>query len=145
MRRFLAIRDGTCRFPGCDKPTAATEADHTHAWAHGGDTDVDNLALLCPEHHRQKTLGYWKVRQIGAQQERQIGPQQATEQEAGQETGQETRHEAGQEAAHSSSSSPGAPPPTTPDSPPPPGTLEWTGPSGRKHRTCPHADPPPPF
>lgn len=66
MRRFLALRDATCRFPGCDKPSAATEADHTREWQHGGATDVANLALLCREHHRLKSLGHWTVRQIGA-------------------------------------------------------------------------------
>ncbi|WP_139346766.1 HNH endonuclease signature motif containing protein [Sinomonas mesophila] len=120
MRRFLTIRDATCTFPACEKPGPACEADHTHAWSQGGETDVGNLALLCREHHRQKTLGYWKVRQIGGRQG--IEP----------ETGQD------------SSDSPGTPPPKTPDSPPP-GTLEWTGPSGRRHKTYPHSDPPPPF
>ncbi|WP_175637329.1 HNH endonuclease signature motif containing protein [Sinomonas mesophila] len=120
MRRFLTIRDATCTFPACDKPGPATEADHTHAWSQGGETDIGNLALLCREHHRQKTLGYWKVRQIGSKQG--------------------TEHKSGQD----SSNSPGTPPPKTPDSPPP-GTLEWTAPSGRKHITYPHTDPPPPF
>ncbi|MDQ4504613.1 DUF222 domain-containing protein, partial [Sinomonas sp. ASV322] len=36
MRRFLGARDRTCRFPGCDKPAAATEADHTREWSDGG-------------------------------------------------------------------------------------------------------------
>ncbi|WP_229229163.1 HNH endonuclease signature motif containing protein [Sinomonas cyclohexanicum] len=65
MRRFLALRDATCRFPGCDKPSAATDTDHTIEWAHGGTTGVDNLALLCPEHHRLKSLAHWTVRQTG--------------------------------------------------------------------------------
>jgi hypothetical protein len=66
MRRFLGARDQTCRFPGCDKPAAAAEADHTREWSEGGSTDTDNLALLCPQHHRLKTLGHWQVRQIAA-------------------------------------------------------------------------------
>jgi hypothetical protein len=64
MRRFLGARDATCRFPGCDRPAAATEADHTTEWSEGGTTDTDNLALLCRQHHRLKTLGHWKARQI---------------------------------------------------------------------------------
>ncbi|MEA5454204.1 DUF222 domain-containing protein [Sinomonas sp. JGH33] len=65
MRRFLGARDRTCRFPGCDKPAAAAEADHTREWSDGGATDTGNLALLCPQHHRLKTLGHWEVRQAG--------------------------------------------------------------------------------
>ncbi|MEN2743679.1 HNH endonuclease signature motif containing protein [Sinomonas halotolerans] len=66
QRRFLGARDATCRFPGCDKAAAAAEADHTREWSQGGSTDVGNLALLCRQHHRLKTLGHWKVRQASA-------------------------------------------------------------------------------
>ncbi|WP_373457937.1 HNH endonuclease signature motif containing protein [Sinomonas atrocyanea] len=65
MRRQLGARDAACRFPGCDVPAAAAEADHTDEWAAGGATDLANLALLCREHHRLKSLGYWRVRQLG--------------------------------------------------------------------------------
>ncbi|WP_415856325.1 DUF222 domain-containing protein [Sinomonas sp. G460-2] len=64
MRRFLGARDRTCRFPGCDKPAAAAEADHTREWAEGGTTEADNLALLCAQHHRLKTVGHWDVRHV---------------------------------------------------------------------------------
>ncbi|MEA5456185.1 DUF222 domain-containing protein [Sinomonas sp. JGH33] len=66
MRRFLGARDRTCRFPGCDKPAASSEADHTHEWAEGGETATGNLALLCPQHHRLKSLGKWSVRHVGS-------------------------------------------------------------------------------
>jgi hypothetical protein len=72
MRRFLGARDHTCRFPGCDRPPAATEADHTHEWADGGPTGTDNLALLCREHHRLKSLGHWTVAHIGARQDHAV-------------------------------------------------------------------------
>ena len=65
IRRFLGARDRACRFPGCDKPAAATEADHTVEWQHGGETDLGNLALLCREHHRLKSLGLWTARHTG--------------------------------------------------------------------------------
>lgn len=64
IRRFLGARDRACRFPGCDKPAAATEADHTIEWQDGGETDTANLALLCREHHRLKSLGLWRVRHV---------------------------------------------------------------------------------
>jgi hypothetical protein len=47
----LAIRDGGCRFPGCDQPVARCEAHHVVAWQHGGATDQSNLLLLCWRHH----------------------------------------------------------------------------------------------
>ncbi|WP_077490985.1 HNH endonuclease [Sinomonas mesophila] len=63
LRRFLAARDTGCRFPACDRTHPHTEADHTHEWSRGGTTDTTNLALLCSEHHRIKTLGYWTASQ----------------------------------------------------------------------------------
>lgn len=54
MRRFLRARDQHCRFPGCRTPLHRTELDHTHDWALGGKTDIDNLAHLCPTHHALK-------------------------------------------------------------------------------------------
>ncbi|MGY3566897.1 DUF222 domain-containing protein [Sinomonas sp. RB5] len=61
LRRYLAFRDTGCTFPGCDAPHPRTEADHIHGWSRGGSTGPDNLALLCPEHHRIKTLGHWRA------------------------------------------------------------------------------------
>jgi hypothetical protein len=62
MRRVLRLRDGTCRFPGCTRPAARSDIDHTQAWEHGGPTDLDNLAHLCAPHHRLKHQTLWAVR-----------------------------------------------------------------------------------
>ena len=51
MRRALSIRDQGCRFPGCNN-RRWVDAHHIHHWAHGGDTSLDNLVLLCRRHHR---------------------------------------------------------------------------------------------
>ncbi|MCH6470902.1 HNH endonuclease [Sinomonas sp. 5-5] len=59
MRRYLAHRDGGCRFPGCTRPARACEPDHTTEWQHGGRTDPHNLALLCRRHHALKSIGAW--------------------------------------------------------------------------------------
>lgn len=64
LRRWLQARDQTCRFPGCSTGTARTETDHTIPWAQGGPTEHWNLANLCKKHHRLKTLGHWKARQV---------------------------------------------------------------------------------
>ncbi|WP_369802232.1 HNH endonuclease signature motif containing protein [Sinomonas sp. R1AF57] len=50
-------------FPPATDHTPHTEADHTHEWSTGGSTDAENLGLLCPEHHRIKTLGHWTAEQ----------------------------------------------------------------------------------
>ncbi|KHL02527.1 HNH endonuclease signature motif containing protein, partial [Sinomonas humi] len=44
LRRYLAHRDGGCRFPGCTRPAHACEPDHTTEWQDGGTTDPHNLA-----------------------------------------------------------------------------------------------------
>ncbi len=48
---LIAARDGGCRFPGCDRSVRHTEAHHIRYWRHGGETNPDNLVLLCSRHH----------------------------------------------------------------------------------------------
>jgi hypothetical protein len=43
IRTALGVRDGGCRFPGCDRPLAWTDGHHIRHWADGGETRVDNL------------------------------------------------------------------------------------------------------
>ena len=57
----LVARDGGCSFPGCDRPPELCERHHIIPWAHGGLTDLDNLTLLCPYHHRQFADRGWTV------------------------------------------------------------------------------------
>jgi len=52
LRRALAVRDGGCAFPGCDRPIRWTDAHHLTPWSAGGATRLDNLVLLCRHHHR---------------------------------------------------------------------------------------------
>ncbi|WP_353807265.1 HNH endonuclease signature motif containing protein [Agromyces sp. SYSU T00194] len=59
------MRDGTCRFPGCDRRADASEIDHTVDWAAGGETGHDNLAHLCARHHHLKHEAGWRVVQRG--------------------------------------------------------------------------------
>jgi hypothetical protein len=51
IRRALQRRDHRCQFPGCDN-RRFLHAHHIEHWAHGGETKLDNLVLLCSRHHR---------------------------------------------------------------------------------------------
>ena len=46
--KALVIRDGGCRFPGCDRPPGWTQAHHIVEWPDGGLTNLDNLAFVMP-------------------------------------------------------------------------------------------------
>ena len=59
--RALAIRDGGCRYPGCDRPVAWTDAHHIEHWEHGGPTNLHNLCLLCRRHHRTVHQRGWTL------------------------------------------------------------------------------------
>ena len=58
----LVIRDRHCTFPACDRPPVMCQAHHLTHWADGGDTDLDNLALVCGHHHRTLHHTPWDIR-----------------------------------------------------------------------------------
>jgi hypothetical protein len=60
LRRMLEARHGTCCFPGCDR-RRHLQAHHRRHWAHGGETSLDNLVLLCRHHHRLVHEGGYTV------------------------------------------------------------------------------------
>jgi Domain of unknown function (DUF222)/HNH endonuclease len=68
QRSALAVRDGGCSFPDCDRPLAWCEAHHVWHWADGGPTDLENLVLLCRAHHRavHEGGGGWNATRRGA-------------------------------------------------------------------------------
>jgi hypothetical protein len=61
QRTALAVRDGGCVFPNCDRPLSWCEAHHLWHWLDGGPTDLDNLALLCRTHHRAVHEEGWRL------------------------------------------------------------------------------------
>lgn len=68
QRIALAVRDGGCRWKGCDRPSSYCEAHHIDEWhADHGRTDIDRGILLCRHHHMQLHHGGWRItRQDGA-------------------------------------------------------------------------------
>jgi hypothetical protein len=44
LKRWLGVRDGGCRFPGCGRRTRNCDIDHTTDWAQGGTTSAGNGA-----------------------------------------------------------------------------------------------------
>jgi hypothetical protein len=61
QRLALTARDQGCCFPGCDTPPTWTQAHHIRPWAHGGTTDLNNLALICGYHHRHFEHRGWQI------------------------------------------------------------------------------------
>jgi len=60
LRTALAHRDRCCVVPGCGV-SYGLEIDHIRAFAEGGPTELDNLALLCHHHHFLKTYEGWTL------------------------------------------------------------------------------------
>jgi hypothetical protein len=61
---FVRCRDLTCRFPGCDKPAACCDLDHTIPYQDDGRTHASNLKCLCRLHHLIKTFWDWHDQQL---------------------------------------------------------------------------------
>ena len=61
LKRWLAIEQVTCDFPGCGRRADNCDLDHTRAWADGGTTTAANLAHRCRKHHTMKHRTKWQV------------------------------------------------------------------------------------
>lgn len=64
LKRWLSLRDETCRFPGCGVIASRCDIDHSEAWADLGETAHDNLAHLCRGHHRLKHETAWRLKHL---------------------------------------------------------------------------------
>jgi hypothetical protein len=51
IKRALVARDKNCAFPGCQH-RRFVDAHHIQHWSAGGETSLDNLMLLCSQHHK---------------------------------------------------------------------------------------------
>lgn len=63
QRIVLHARDRGCTRPGCTAPGYWCQAHHAATdWKDGGQTDVDDLALVCPPDHRMLDKTGWRTR-----------------------------------------------------------------------------------
>ncbi|WP_404384197.1 HNH endonuclease [Knoellia locipacati] len=61
LQRLIRLRDGHCRFPGCQIAARSCDIDHVIAWP-AGLTSATNLMCLCRRHHRVKQRPGWTAR-----------------------------------------------------------------------------------
>ena len=62
LRRAVELRDKTCVFTGCEAPAWWCEVHHLLHWGDGGETCLENSALLCERHHGKVHHGISIVR-----------------------------------------------------------------------------------
>jgi hypothetical protein len=58
----LVIRDETCRFPSCDRPSTWCEGHHIRRVIDDGPTELANLVLLCTRHHHRLHQPGWQAK-----------------------------------------------------------------------------------
>jgi Domain of unknown function (DUF222) len=63
LRHVVIVGQRTCSFPGCRRPAARCDQDHTIPHDQGGRTCECNLAPLCRRHHRAKQVRGWRLDQ----------------------------------------------------------------------------------
>jgi hypothetical protein len=63
LQHLIKARNTRCTAPGCGRPAARCDLDHTIAWDHGGLTCECGLAPLCRHHHRCKQADGWRLEQ----------------------------------------------------------------------------------
>ncbi|AZZ81982.1 HNH endonuclease [Gordonia alkanivorans] len=66
MIRALFLRDRCCQTPGCGR-TRHLHAHHVVFWSAGGETELDNLILLCGSCHRALHRGEFAIKGLGQQ------------------------------------------------------------------------------
>ena len=63
LRHLVNARNTRCTAPGCGRPAARCDLDHTTPWHLGGPTCPCNVAPLCRHHHRSKQAEGWWLEQ----------------------------------------------------------------------------------
>ena len=62
LKHLLNARAATCIAPGCNRPAANADADHTIPWPDGPSCEC-NLGAPCRYHHRNKQAPGWRLEQ----------------------------------------------------------------------------------
>jgi len=65
LRKAVERRDRSCVFAGCHAPSHWCDVHHLVHWVHGGETDLQNSALLCERHHTKVHHGFRVERDPG--------------------------------------------------------------------------------
>jgi hypothetical protein len=63
LQHLIRARNARCTAPGCGRPAARCDLDHTVPWDQGGLTCECGLAPLCRHHHRCKQAQGWRLAQ----------------------------------------------------------------------------------
>jgi hypothetical protein len=63
LHHIVKTRQRTCSGPGCNRPAARCDTDHTLAYDKGGRTCECALAPLCRKHHQAKQTEGWHLEQ----------------------------------------------------------------------------------
>ena len=58
LRRAVELRDEACVFAGCGAPKYWCDVHHLIHWLFGGETSLENSALLCERHHTKVHHGF---------------------------------------------------------------------------------------
>jgi hypothetical protein len=61
LRAAVCARDLRCVLPTCDRDSNWCDVHHLTHWANGGETNIDNLILLCRHHHVLVHEGGWAL------------------------------------------------------------------------------------
>ena len=63
LQHLVRARSARCTAPGCGRPAARCDLDHTLPWDQGGITCECDLAPLCRHHHKCKQAQGWHLEQ----------------------------------------------------------------------------------
>ncbi|NQX28194.1 DUF222 domain-containing protein [Microbacteriaceae bacterium VKM Ac-2854] len=67
QRLALTVRDGGCRWSGCDRPASWCDAHHLNEWQKdAGRTDLADGVLLCRAHHLLLHNQHWRITRTGS-------------------------------------------------------------------------------
>jgi Domain of unknown function (DUF222) len=65
LRKAVELRDQACVFAGCAAPNYWCDVHHLQHWIFGGETSLENSALLCERHHTKVHHGFRVERDPG--------------------------------------------------------------------------------